>query len=95
MSFLEAAGKKMGANFVEMGVVDRDQGLERFLEVVHTLRCLLGPAVETTILLDRLLWIYEKLENNGSHMRVSLVNLFDQATGSGRNVAIVVAPSIP
>lgn len=28
-------------------------------------------------------------------MDVQLVNLFDQASGSGRNVAIVVAPKLP
>jgi len=49
------------------------------------------------ILLDRLLWIREELADMtggvGSEMDVQLVNLFDQATGSGRNVGIVVKPS--
>lgn len=70
---------------------------ESRLAVLHTLRCLLGPLVECMILLDRLLWIREELADMtggvGSEMDVQLVNLFDQATGSGRNVGIVVKPS--
>jgi hypothetical protein len=49
------------------------------------------------ILLDRLVWIREELAGvaggAGVEMDVQLVNLFDQDTGSGRNVGIVIKPS--
>ena len=32
-------------------------------------------------------------EEKKKRLRVRLVNLFDQATGSGRNVALVIAPA--
>ena len=70
---------------------------ESRLEVLHTLRCLLGPLVEGMILLDRLIWVREELADiaggSRSEMEVELVNLFDQATGSGRNVGLVIKPS--
>ena len=89
----------MGMDF-SLGIDDieaeRDVELERFLEVVHTLRCLVGPAVESAIILDRMVWLDENLRSEGrSDFRSAIVNLFDQSTGSGRNIAIVVAPSIP
>lgn len=44
-------------------------------------------------MLDRYWWIRETLAREGAGgCGVELVNLFDQATGSGRNLAIVVAP---
>jgi len=75
----------------------RDALLERRLEVLHVLRCLLGPVVESLIVLDRLAWVREALSemSGGTHMQVEAVNLFDQATGSGRNIAIVIAPAPP
>ena len=75
--------------------------LERALEVLHVLRCLVGPVVESTILRDRMEWVRQELGTvllpgpNSIEPRVELVNLFNQATGSGRNVAIVVAKSLP
>ncbi|KAI0754664.1 methyltransferase domain-containing protein [Daedaleopsis nitida] len=68
-----------------------DAVLERGIEVFHTLRCLAGPVVESLILLDRLAWMQEELEE--LPFDAKLVNLFDQASGSGRNVAIVITPS--
>ena len=64
------------------------------METLHTWRCLLGQVVETALLDDRLVWLKEKLEErqSSSAFQCSLVNLFDQATGSGRNVAIVISP---
>jgi hypothetical protein len=95
----------------------RDALLERRLEVLHVSRCLLGPVVESLIVLDRVQWVKEMLTEIGiwvdpngdgepdqdaraeknanttpSRLQVETVNLFDQATGSGRNIAIVVAP---
>lgn len=71
--------------------------LESALSVLHVLRCIMGPLIESLILLDRHEWIREELNgSSGSQgsdaMDVDLVNLFDQATGSGRNVAIVIKP---
>ncbi|KXN88186.1 Protein RRNAD1, partial [Leucoagaricus sp. SymC.cos] len=96
-TFLDVAGKKMGVKFAnDAEGQERDAHMERLLEVVHTLRCLIGPVVESAIILDRLAWIEENLGSDAHReMRAEIVNLFDQATGSGRNIAIVIAPSIP
>ncbi|KAF9013365.1 methyltransferase domain-containing protein, partial [Cyathus striatus] len=91
-TFIKAAGEKMGVD-LSFCATDRDLALEYRMEILHTLRCLLGPAIESAILLDRLKWIKEHLDNEP--MKAKLVNLFDQSIGSARNVAIVVAPSIP
>lgn len=91
-NFLGAAGEKMGASFVDEDGnprVLRDLGLESQLEVLQVLRCLLGPVAETLFLEDRLMWLKEALEEEA--WDVELVNLFDQATGSGRNVALVIS----
>ncbi|KAF5360877.1 hypothetical protein D9756_004784 [Leucocoprinus leucothites] len=98
-TFIDVAGKKMGVYLGhtsnDLGA-ERDVGLERLLEVVHTLRCLVGPVVESAIVLDRMVWIEETLRSEGcTDVQAQLVNLFDQAAGSGRNIAIVIAPSIP
>lgn len=68
-----------------------DTALASRLAVLHALRCVLGPLVESLILRDRAAWVRETLAG-AAGMRVELVNLFDQASGSARNVAIVVAP---
>ncbi|KAG2340147.1 hypothetical protein BDR05DRAFT_967160 [Suillus weaverae] len=75
----------------------RRRQLESALSVLHVLRCIMGPLIESLILLDRHEWIREELNQSSkaqesSAMDVGLVNLFDQATGSGRNVAIVIKP---
>ncbi|KAF8895306.1 methyltransferase domain-containing protein [Infundibulicybe gibba] len=57
------------------------------IAVLHTLRCLLGPVVESLILLDRVQALREGL---GPAWDVRHLNLFDQAAGSGRNVALQV-----
>ncbi|KAL4080840.1 methyltransferase domain-containing protein [Scleroderma citrinum] len=72
---------------------------ESRLEVLHVLRCILGPLVETLILLDRYEWLRDELEavEGESEVerkwKVDMINLFDQATGSGRNIALVVRPA--
>ncbi|KAI0768972.1 methyltransferase domain-containing protein [Trametes elegans] len=67
-----------------------DRRQERRVEVFHVLRCVVGPVVESLLMLDRAAWVEEKLESTG--LGVQLVNIFDQASGSGRNVAIVIQP---
>ena len=103
--FLHIAEDQFGVKFASdaFGLLEREgDDLARNLEVLHvmSLRCLLGPLVETVILKDRLEWVKEELDGGENdeqekRMNVELVNLFDQSTGSARNVAIVVAPTIP
>lgn len=98
-NFLRAAEARMGVVFpesaFESGGGGKDTVLEKRLETLHTWRCLLGQVVEAVLLDDRLVWIKEQLEETqmSNSFQCSLVNLFDQATGSGRNVAIVIGPS--
>lgn len=87
-AFLAVAERRLGVNLT--GEVARDPVIESRLEVFHLLRCILGPVVESFLLLDRKVWLRHQLEDVG--MRVHLVNLFDQGSGSARNVGIVVVP---
>ncbi|TFK48632.1 hypothetical protein OE88DRAFT_1614951, partial [Heliocybe sulcata] len=89
-TFLRVASERTGVAFPGAASRDPDLALRRRLEVVYVMRCLLGPVVESLVLLDRMVWVQEGLGGGG--MEVGLVNLFDQGTGSGRNVAIVIAP---
>jgi hypothetical protein len=65
----------------------------RALAALHVLRCVVGVLVESAVLRDRAAWISEELGledgcgGPDGPMKVALVNLFDQATGSGRNCA--------
>ncbi|KAG9051709.1 hypothetical protein FS837_000099 [Tulasnella sp. UAMH 9824] len=61
--------------------------LRRRLEVLHVLRCMLGPVVESMLLVDRWMYLREELDEQ---VDVKMVNMFDQSTGSARNVALVV-----
>ena len=77
----------------DLGKEEDRKTMESRLAVLHVLRCLLGPVVESLIILDRVQWLRERLsERVDGEMDVEIVNLFDQAAGSGRNVAVVVAP---
>ncbi|KAJ7242871.1 methyltransferase domain-containing protein [Mycena haematopus] len=97
-TFAGVARERMGAQ--NFGLLDKEldaeeRGLISELEVLHVLRCIIGPAVESLIIMDRQQWVQERLDEQGiedSAMQVEMVNLFDQATGSGRNIALVVAP---
>lgn len=61
--------------------------LKRRLEVLHVLRCMLGPVVESLLLMDRWMYLREEVDQTAD---VRMVNMFDQSTGSARNVALVV-----
>lgn len=63
--------------------------LEKQVSTLHTLRCLLGPCVESLIIWDRYVWLKEVSEG-GRHFKAYLLNLFDQRQGSGRNVLITM-----
>lgn len=91
-TFLRISSDRLGLDLHATAI---DTILGRRVELLHVLRCLLGPAVESTILLDRLCWMQTALQQDKSSPHVRLVNLFNQATGSGRNVAIVIAPDFP
>lgn len=65
------------------------------LRVWWTIRSWLGPPLESLVVLDRYLLLVEglyqdrvRLEEGGR--TVEMVNIFDQATGSLRNIALVV-----
>lgn len=64
--------------------------VSRQIRTLHALRCLLGPPVESLIILDRYLWLTEELASD-SALPVDLINLFEQDGGSGRNVALVLS----
>ncbi|KAF5382542.1 hypothetical protein D9615_002826 [Tricholomella constricta] len=93
-AFLAQAGKRVGVDFLSASDHPPDPDLQARLESLHVLRCLLGPAVESYIVLDRVAWIREELAMSKALEGYSIdaVNLFDQATGSGRNIALILAP---
>ncbi|KAJ7134339.1 methyltransferase domain-containing protein [Mycena epipterygia] len=96
-TFASVAGNRVGVDFGaddELNVEERCLISE--LEVLHVLRCIIGPLVESLIIMDRQQWVQDQLdERRGDGMQVEVVNLFDQATGSGRNIALIVAPPRP
>ncbi|GAA5985483.1 hypothetical protein JCM10908_006992 [Rhodotorula pacifica] len=64
------------------------------LRVFWTLRSWLGPPLETLCVLDRFAYLCEGVGNSSAEevpaRSIEVVNLFDQATGSLRNLALVV-----
>ena len=62
------------------------------LEQLHMARCSLGPVIESVILKDRMQWVQEKLSDCQVGWEVEIVPLFDQGTGSARNMAVVIVP---
>lgn len=77
---------------VDVGEDDEGEVAERRLvkrlELLHVLRCMLGPVIESFILMDRWMYLREELDDD---VDVRMVNVFDQTTRSARNVALVVA----
>lgn len=63
--------------------------LEKQISTLHTLRCILGPCVESLIVWDRYAWLKEVTQSRRC-FDVYLLNLFDQKQGSGRNISIAV-----
>ncbi|KAF7422939.1 hypothetical protein PC9H_011103 [Pleurotus ostreatus] len=107
-TFLLKVGEKLGISVQSsLAATQNDGGCKSQslptatqLETLHVLRCLLGPAVETLIARDRIQWVVDELakvarDGNGfdDNLTVQCINLFDQGSGSGRNTAIVIAPS--
>ncbi|KAJ8463255.1 hypothetical protein ONZ45_g17646 [Pleurotus djamor] len=91
-TFIEKANQKLG---VTLDVTTRpcsafEEPTETQLETLYILRCLLGPVIETLLVRDRIEWIQEELATDVGHANIHAVNLFDQSSGSGRNVALVI-----
>lgn len=76
-----------GISLADMG--QEEEELCRILEVLYVLRCLLGPVVESIIALDRYSYLREITQATDAGAQVELVNLFDQTTGSLRNMGLV------
>ena len=101
-SFLCCAGRKIGMDLLSSfkEIVPQDPNaveagrIAGQIKTLHALRCLLGPPVESLIILDRYLWLTEELASD-SASTVDLISLFDQDTGSGRNVALVLSSFSP
>ena len=60
-AFVLAVRSKFGLP-LNVDALRADRGLERKIAVFHVLRCLIGPTIESLILLDRLAWIRDELE---------------------------------
>lgn len=58
-TFTSVAQEKLG---VDTLTIPRDTRLESQLGVLHFLRCILGPVIESFLLLDRKLWVQRELE---------------------------------
>lgn len=58
-SFLETAGEKFG---LVLTGAERNRKAEGRVEIFQLLRCILGPVVESFILLDRKLWLRNELK---------------------------------
>lgn len=48
-------------------LVRADRALERRIAVFHVLRCIVGPVIESLLLLDRTLWVREALQVSRIH----------------------------
>ena len=60
-AFASAAQRKMGSTCPESMLLNNPV-LGGRVEVFHVLRCIVGPVVESLILLDRLVWLREELQ---------------------------------
>ncbi|KAH8927040.1 hypothetical protein BT69DRAFT_1278316 [Atractiella rhizophila] len=99
--FRSKALKKMHLNENDVARLEPQgdwEGFEKKFMFFWSLRCLLGPVLESYIVLERYtglaLLLQERLavdENASRELRLELLNLFDQEeSGSARNLAIVV-----
>lgn len=98
-SFLSIASQKLGfdvelyrSRYERNGVPIEHTPVARRIEALHALRCILGPPIESLLILDRLLWLREQFDLKKSSLEAHIINVFDQSTGSSRNLAIVLYP---
>lgn len=91
--YLTLAAKRLQVDEAMLDTKTRMQpdesDLQSNLEALYVLRCFIGPVIESYIVLDRLLYLQEHLQGSNSKGSVHLYNLFDQGTGSLRNLALV------
>jgi hypothetical protein len=92
-STIKSEEKEQDGHSSSISLADMDkeeEELGQVLEVLYVLRCLLGPVVESIIALDRYFYLREITGvTTDEDAQVDLVNLFDQSTGSLRNMALV------
>ncbi|VDC06668.1 unnamed protein product [Peniophora sp. CBMAI 1063] len=93
--FLAVASERLGV-LIE-APPEEDEWFKRAqsqVEVLHVLRCIMGPSIESAIVADRVVWLREALRGSCvdevKQWEVELVGLFDQAAGSARNFAIAI-----
>ncbi|KAG8755929.1 hypothetical protein FRC12_010731 [Ceratobasidium sp. 428] len=96
-TFMNTACTKMGVSLPsgKDGEVTgtETEGLAFQLELLHVLRALIGPVIESLIVVDRAVYLAEQVALRGSSSRVRAVNVFDQlSSGSARNIALVIEP---
>lgn len=60
-TFVARAQERLGVVF-EPAMCEKDPSMESRLEVFQALRCILGPVVESLILLDRKEWLQDELK---------------------------------
>ncbi|KAF8713152.1 Methyltransferase domain, partial [Rhizoctonia solani] len=103
--FVRTACEKMGLTAANSAGYAMDEGSPTFssetdtlsfqLEVLHILRALVGPVIESLIIVDRTVFLAEKLGSvdESTSFTVRALNVFDQlSSGSARNIALVVEP---
>ncbi|KAJ3806356.1 hypothetical protein EV368DRAFT_51214, partial [Lentinula lateritia] len=93
-TFLGMAEARLGRYPISATLPPSLAPLARALSILHVLRCILGPLVESALLEDRVQWVREQLTNVEMGYEASLVPLFSQLgeAGSARNIAVVVVP---
>ncbi|KAJ7070047.1 methyltransferase domain-containing protein [Mycena amicta] len=94
-----ASDKLCGDQHLEGDLTTEEHTLINELGVLHVLRCIVGPLVESVIVGDRAVWVEEQVQAHrlredpdqlDSELGIEAINLFDQSTGSGRNIALVL-----
>jgi hypothetical protein len=95
--FVSTACNKMGVPSPAVHAGGFDSATETLafqLELLHVLRALVGPVIESLIVVDRAVYLAEQVALGGSEARVRALNVFDQlSSGSARNIALVVEPN--
>ena len=60
--FLVRAAERLGLKLSGNESIEGQSEMESRLQILHVLRCILGPVIETMILLDRVQWLREELD---------------------------------
>lgn len=105
--FLRTASSKMGLSQFALNLLlaksrvingqlelpSQTEGLAFQLEILHILRALIGPVVESLIVVDRVRYLAEEIAS--PDLKVRALNVFDQlSSGSARNIALIVEPEV-